>query len=203
MNMITAVRPLPATERARLAPLPCADATVAGASRHALSQAEKAVLLASFVDGRASLAAAAVRLPAVRALFDLRPPARLAAARLEALRRYAVLYRLEGAALPLDEDSRLREARFSDRQAEAARALVDARSPYNAARARAGGATIAAALLAAGAVATLLIDRWLARQVDDSLSAHIMTILMVTWLVSIDLDHRPSPSATNEMTLAR
>ena len=164
-----------------------ADTSAAPASARggALSEAEKAALFASFADGRASLAATGVRRRIARALFGLRPPVRLAAAGLEALRRYGLLYRLEGAALPLEEDERLREAGFSDRQAEAARALIDAQSLRRPARAGASGAMVAAALLAVGAGLAVLIDRWLTQQVDDPLAAHVVTILLVTWLVSI------------------
>ena len=190
MNMTTAIalppeaaeRPGLVPPRARFADTP---AIPAAASSGALGEAEKAALLASFADGRASLAAAGLGRRVGRAIFGLRPPVRLAAARLEALRRYALLYRLEGAALPLDEDMRLREAGFSDRQAEAARALVDAQSPHRRERPGKGGAMIPAALLAAGAALAFLIDRWLAHQVDDPLAAHVVTILLVTSLVSI------------------
>ena len=190
MNMTTAIaRPLQAAERPRLVPLRApfteTPAAAAAGSGSALSEAEKAALLASFADGRASLAAAGLGRRVARALFGLRPPVALAAARLEALRRYALLYRLEGAALPLEEDKRLREAGFSDRQADAARALVDAQSPRRSARPWLSGATIGAALLAAGAALAFMIDRWLAQQVDDRLAAHVMTILLVTWIVSI------------------
>jgi hypothetical protein len=186
MNMITAVaRPLSAAERPPLPPPQFPTADTAAASGDALSKTEQATLLASLADDRASVATTTSGRPLVRVLFGFPPPVRLAGARLEALRRYAVLYRLEGAALPPEEDSRLRKAGFSDRQVEAARGLIDARFQYEAAGTRAGGKTITAALLATGATAAFLIDRWLAHQVDDTLSAHIMTIMLVTWLVSM------------------
>ncbi len=183
MNMIAAIaRPLPAAEDSPLMPPRSPSPAV---SRQILNGAERAALLASFADGRASLAAATFRRRLLRALFGFRPPIGLADARLEALRRYALLYRLEGAALPLEEDRRLREAGFADRQAEAARALVDARARRPEARAGAGAKGIMAALVAIGAAASFLTDRWLAHQVDDPLAAHVVTIMLVTWLVSI------------------
>ncbi|HEX4739170.1 MAG TPA: hypothetical protein VH331_16590 [Allosphingosinicella sp.] len=150
----------------------------------ALSGDEQAAVIASLADGRASIGVGSfARL--VRAVFGLRLTAVFAGERLEALRRYALLYRIEGAALKLEEDARLRGAGFSDRQAEAARALVDAHAPHRRERMRGEGRLVGAALLAIAAAAILFIDRWLARQVDDRLGALLITILLVTWIVSI------------------
>ena len=149
-----------------------------------LSGEEQRAVLASLADGRASIGAASFGRFA-RGFFGLRPAAALAGERLEALRRYALLYRLEGAALTLDEDTRLRGAGFSDRQTEAARALVDAHASHRRERARGGGRLMAVALLAVAAAAIVLIDEWLARQVDDRLGALMITIMLVTWIVSI------------------
>ena len=150
----------------------------------ALSWEEQGAVLASLGDGRASIGMSAFD-RIVRAFFGLRPAAPLAGARLEALRRYALLYRLRGAPLPPAEQARLRGAGFCERQAEAARALVDAHATLRRTRPRGGGRLVGALLFALAAAATLLIDQWLARQVDDGPSALIITIMLVTWIVSI------------------
>jgi hypothetical protein len=185
MNMIAAIaRSGIDMERVRSAS--CTQKMAVGTApvAPALSGDEQAAVFASLTDGRASIAAGAFG-RMVRAFFGLRPAAAFAGERLEALRRYALLYRLEGAALKLDEDARLRGTGFSERQAEAARTLVDAHAPYRRERTRAGGRLVGAALLVLAAAAILFIDQWLARQVDDRLGALLITIMLVTWIVSI------------------
>jgi hypothetical protein len=49
-------------------------------------------------------------------LFGRRRPLILSCPRLEALRRYAILYRLRGDALPVDEEERLRAAGYDGPQ---------------------------------------------------------------------------------------
>src|SRR5581483_184112 len=84
-----------------------------------------------------------------------------------------------------EEDVRLRCAGFSDRQADAARTLVDAHAPHRRKRGGGGGRLVGAGLVAVAAAAILFVDQWLARQVDDRLGALLITILLVTWIVSI------------------
>jgi hypothetical protein len=59
-------------------------------------------------------------------LFGIEAPHMLADSRLEALRRYALLYRVHGKALPDLEIERARDAGYSEGELAKARALIDA-----------------------------------------------------------------------------
>jgi uncharacterized protein (DUF2147 family) len=150
-----------------------------------LSRDEWTAVLLSAHDGRRSLLVGRTRGRLGRFFLGERRSAQLTSTRLEALRRYAVLYRLQGAGLAWEEDARLRAAGFSDRQAEAVRAIVDSFGGPKRADGAAWGAT--ATLLAVTAISAtpvLLVDRWLAAQLDDQLGALMLSILMTTGFVS-------------------
>ena len=184
MNMISAVA-CAEMERMRSAAGAVPMAVATSAVGPALSWEEQGAVLASLADGRASIRTGSFG-RIVRVFFGLRPAPPLAGKRLEALRRYALLYRLKGAAaLPEEEQAHLRGAGFSDRQAEAARMLVDARATHRRERARGGGRLVGAVLFALAAAAIVFVDKWLAQQVDDQLGALVITIMLVTWIVSI------------------
>jgi hypothetical protein len=106
----------------------------------------------------------------------------LSGERLEALRRYAILYRLEGAKLSEGEEARLLGLGYSATQAATVRAMVDAMD-FRAPRKR--GWPTGLVLLAILASAIILLDTWLARQVDDPLSALVVTIALVTGVASM------------------
>lgn len=154
---------------------------VAGAASPAplLGPAERSVILFSVEETRGGrLARAARRLAGGPAVF--------AAKRLEALRRYAIRYRIEGEGLPLEEDGRLRAAGFSDLQAAAIRALVEQASFAPAERPhRARAATLLSGLALAlipASVGTILY-RWLAAIAEDRASALFVAVMLVTGFV--------------------
>ncbi len=100
-----------------------ADAA-AGAGPTALAPLERTTVLLSMHDGRCSLGQSRGFDRIVGALFGIARPSRLADVRLEALRRYAVLLRLEGDAIAPTEAATLRDLGFSAGQLVAVRALL-------------------------------------------------------------------------------
>lgn len=158
------------------------------ASTAELTRDEWTAVLLSVGDGRRSLRAAHARGRLGRFLLGNRRSAHLTSARLEALRRYAVLHRLQGPRLPLEEAARLRHTGVSDRQAAAVRAIVDAfHAPSHPARGGRSALVAAAPLLAIGGIGALLVillDRWLTAQLDDPLGALLLSILMTTGFAS-------------------
>jgi hypothetical protein len=110
-----------------------------------------------------------------------------AAKRIEAIRRYAIRYRLEGGGLALAEDDRLRDAGLDALEATELRAIVDAhaaqkpkRRPGPVAGQLLGALLLAAVPLMGGAI----LYSWLAGQVEDRLSALVVSIVMVVAFVS-------------------
>ncbi|HEX5182872.1 MAG TPA: hypothetical protein VFW19_06935 [Allosphingosinicella sp.] len=148
-----------------------------------LGRDERAAVLMALRDSRASLSGGRWRTRFARIAFGLRRPAAFASGRLEALRRYAAFYRFEGAALPFEEEERLRAAGLSGRHAAAARALVDAY--YRPDRARPRIPWTLVVLVALAAAFSSLFYRWLAAQFGDSSGAFVVTTLLATWAVSI------------------
>jgi hypothetical protein len=196
MNMIAKIAaPATLADRPALQPSAARDPVAANDATASLSPADRIAILVSRTDGRGSLAATSVR-TLIGGLFGFRRRLHLAGERLEALRRYAILYRLEGAGLSLAEDDRLMRAGVSARQARSVRALVDAmeNAPPAATRGRARSVLNGALLLAAAGTSVTLIDLWLARQVDDALSALMVTIMFVTGVVSmLAVSAQPGP----------
>ncbi|MEA3001664.1 MAG: hypothetical protein QOH81_452 [Sphingomonadales bacterium] len=167
---------------ASAAPSPETDAISETA---ALTREEWTSVLLSVRDDRRSLRAVRARGRLGRFFFGNRRSPHLTSERLEALRRYAVLHRLDGGRLSAEEDQRLRRAGFSELQAGAVRAIVETfEAPARAAGAARSGRGVTAALLALSALLVTFIDRWLARQLDDSLGALLLSILMTISLVS-------------------
>jgi hypothetical protein len=147
-----------------------------------LDRTERSAVLLSRGDGRSSLDGHRASVWLGRLISGARPSARLSGDRLEGLRRYAILYRLDGEKLPAGEEARLLGLGYSATQAASVRAMVDAmdfRSP------RKRGWLTGLVLLAIAASAIYLLDAWLARQVDDPLSALVVTIALVTGVVSM------------------
>ncbi|HEY1605121.1 MAG TPA: hypothetical protein VGF77_05945 [Allosphingosinicella sp.] len=148
-----------------------------------LGRDERAAVLMALRDSRASLTGGGWRMRFARIAFGLGRPAAFASGRLEALRRYAAFYRLEGPALRFEEEERLRAAGFSGRHAAAARALVDAY--YTPDRVRPPVPWTLVAMVALAAALSAFFYGWLAAQFGDSSGAFVVTILLATWVVSI------------------
>jgi len=93
----------------------------------ALTATERQVILASLRDPASSLESGGRIRTALRWIFDVRPPNPLADARLEALRRFAVLMRRFGDRLSTIEIDRLAMAGYSPGQIrEASRRIASA-----------------------------------------------------------------------------
>lgn len=112
-------RALPAPVPVTAPPKPC---------RARLSRLERHVVLLSRRDGRWSLTPPGPFRRGIARVFGIRGTNRLADPRLEALRRFAVLQRRYGPALPSKEEFRLAQAGYSDGQMAHARALVGSKA---------------------------------------------------------------------------
>lgn len=128
----------------------------------------------SLADGRASLRAPrrVERLGAL--LFGSRRVSGLANPRLEALRRFAILYRLDGAGLDTVETLRAEEAGLSAALLDRVRRIVDGWPP------RAGSLLRGASTLAAVALATaggLTLYLWLIDAIDRPAAAILLAVL--------------------------
>lgn len=143
----------------------------------ALSPLELRTLQLSQGDGRASLRAPR-RIEHLGAmLFGSRRVAGLANARLEALRRFAILYRLDGAAIDSGEIARAEAAGLSVLMLDRARRIIDGWPR------RAGPLLRAASLLAAAgiaAIAGVTAYFWLADELDPMVSAILVGAVAVT-----------------------
>lgn len=142
-----------------------------------LSPLELRTLQLSHADGRASLRAPRriERLGAM--LFGSRRMSGLANPRLEALRRFAILYRLEGAAIDVAETARAEAAGFSAAALERVRRIVDSR-PRHAGPLMRAASTLAAVALAT--VAGLTLYFWLADELDRPVAAILLGVIAVT-----------------------
>lgn len=142
-----------------------------------LSPLELRTLQLSQADGRASLRAPRriERLGAM--LFGSRRVSGLANPRLEALRRFAILYRLEGAAIDAGEAMRAEAAGFSAAALDRVRRIVDGWPR------RAGPLLRAASLLAAAAIvaaASAVAYFWLADELEPAVAAILIGAGAVT-----------------------
>ena len=137
-----------------------------------LSPLELRTLQLSQADGRASLRAPRriERLGAM--LFGSRRVSGLANPRLEALRRFAILYRLEGAAIDAGEAMRAEAAGFSAAALDRVRRIVD------------GGPLLRAASLLAGLVLAMAASAaayfWLADELEPAVAAILIGAGAVT-----------------------
>ena len=89
-----------------------------------LDAQERKIVLLARTDPVSSLQRSGIH-RVMRILFGIEPPHRLADQRLEALRRFAVLYRVHGSALPMREIERALAAGHSESVLARARALID------------------------------------------------------------------------------
>lgn len=143
----------------------------------ALSPLELRTLQLSQADGRASLRAPR-RIERIGAmLFGSRRVSGLANTRLEALRRFAILYRLDGSRLDSGEIARAEAAGLSAVMLDRVRHIVDGWPR------RAGALVRAASLLAAvglTGVAGVAGYFWLADELDPMVSAILVGAVAVT-----------------------
>jgi hypothetical protein len=144
--------------------------------------------LAILLSRRASRLAAlsGTWLSAVDALLPAASPAAAAArdeaGRRAALRRYAILYRLDRGGIAVAEEARLAAAGFSEAQAETIRALVEHFDISWAPPAKAWKRVAILAAIAAGG--TFLLDRWLGRGVGDPAVAWLLSIVIACGIAS-------------------
>lgn len=149
----------------------------------ALTAVERHTLMLARSDGRRSVDDPNRFIRAMRAMAGITAPNRLADPKLEALRRYSVLYRLEGNGLELEEDDRILHSGFTLAQAATIRREVDrlagakSRSPRHSLR-----MALAAALMLA---ATLGVILWLAASLGDPSIACLLGGLVVVTLIPL------------------
>lgn len=160
---------------------------------------ERAAVLWSLRERRRTIAIARLSRFAARALLRMPDEQVFASERLEAIRRYAIRYRIEGAELPAAEDALLRSTGVTELEAVGLRTLVDEASsvPTRGAR-RPRLATLLGwfVLAAVPAVAAASLYVWLAAQLDDRLGALVVSIILVIGLVSpVALAGHPTRSA--------
>jgi hypothetical protein len=135
---------------------------------------ERRVVLLARTDPQSSLRRGPVsRLTSL--LFGIEQPHMLADTRLEALRRYAILYRVHGHALPSVEIEQAQAAGFSEDELAKARGLIDA--SYAARRPRRSAREIATMVsgAAVAALAAFVGGSQLAAAIDSPLMAATLT----------------------------
>lgn len=143
----------------------------------ALSPLELRTLQLSQADGRASLRAPRriERLGAM--LFGSRRVSGLANARLEALRRFAILYRIKGSRLDSGEVARAEAAGLSELMLDRVRHIVDGWPRRTGALVRAASLLASVGLAGVAGVACYL---WLADELDPMVSAILVGAVVVT-----------------------
>jgi hypothetical protein len=146
-----------------------------------LSALEREVVLASLGDGPISIDGKRRLFPMLRWLFGFEPRPGLANSRLEALRRYAVMYRRDREAIDPAERTRIRAAGYSLDQAMLVRPLVDGPPRRNRRRRRrrrrrhsARRWLITVIILAAAVAVMVLGDVLIARNLGDGLIGWIL-----------------------------
>ncbi|HEY0313256.1 MAG TPA: hypothetical protein VGC56_12265 [Allosphingosinicella sp.] len=152
-----------------------------------LGRPERDAIALALSEGRTALLLGRVSRLLGRLWLGMNDEPVFAAERIEAIRRYAVRYRLEGGGLALAEDDRLRAAGVDEVDAAELRALVDGHAA-DAPKRRPG--RLAAQLLGALLIAAIpmlgaaILYLWLAGQVEDRLSALVVSIILVVAIVS-------------------
>ncbi len=148
-----------------------------------LSAVERHTMMLARGDGRRSVDNPGRLVRAMRSMAGVAAPNRLADPRLEALRRYSVLYRLDGAGLELEEDDKLEESGFTLAQAATIRREVDrlAGAEMRSSR-RDLRMPLAALLMLASTVAVMC---WLAASLGDPLIACALGGLIMVTLIPL------------------
>jgi hypothetical protein len=167
-------RPLPQRTIAYVSPEEEAALTL-------LSREERILVLISRGSSRLAMLAASWaggverRLPASD---EEQAVARAERTRHNALRRFAILYRLEGSGIAFEEEARMQAAGYSDAQIDAVRFLVSRfdRS-WSPPRARWSKSLAFLALTIAGA---WLLESWIGPAIDDTLLAWMLSIIAAT-----------------------
>lgn len=155
--------------------------------QRSLGRPERQAVAVALSEGRTALLLGKVSRIFGRLWLGMNDEPVFASERLEAIRRYAVHYRLEGDGLPPVEDDRLRAADVDELEAAELRSIVDAHlveKPKRRGR-RFAGQVLAALLLAAIPVMGAAgLYSWLTGQVEDRPSALVLSIALVVALVS-------------------
>lgn len=145
-----------------------------------LSALEREVVLASLGDGPIAVDGKQRLLPMLRWLLGFEAPPSLANSRLEALRRYAVMYRRDLEAIDPAEFIRFRAAGYSLEQAMLVRRLVDGPPRRNRRRRRrrrrhsARGWLVTVMILIAAVAIMVLGDALIAHNLGDGLIGWIL-----------------------------
>ena len=171
-----------------------ADALAAGTAAPApelaprrLGRPERDAIALALSEARTALRLGRMLRVLGRAWLGMNEERLFAADRIEAIRRYAVHYRLEGSALSVAEDARLQAAGVDEIEAAELRAIVDGHVLAKP-KPRAGriGRRLLGGLLVAAlpALAAAILYSWLAGQLEDRLSALVLSIVLVVALVS-------------------
>ena len=158
---------------------------LSGAEVELLDREERVAILLSRRSSRLAalsgswLAALDRKLPA---LSPQSAEARSRQAALAALRRFAILYRLDRGGLAFEEEDRLARAGYSDAQAEVVRALVERFNQDWSPPAAPWKRT--AIWVGLGIAGVFGLDRWLDAGIDDPYVALILSIVMVSAITS-------------------
>lgn len=155
-----------------------------------LSALERETVRVSLVDDAWSDDSGRRLVAVTRWLFGVEPARRLANDRLEALRRYAILYRLLGSGMAQEERQRVIDAGFAAKQLEEAHALVARLAPptpgLRQRLIRWSGGAAAAGLVAYG------LYMWLVENLGDGTISMVVLLLLAGTL--LPLAPKPLPA---------
>jgi hypothetical protein len=152
-----------------------------------LGRPERDAIALALREGRTALLLGRVARVFGRLWLGMNDEPVFAAERIEAIRRYAVRYRLEGDGVALAEDDSLRAAGVDELESAELRAIVDARPAKTPARPRRHlvpqllGALLLSAIPMLGAA---ILYSWFSGEVEDRLSALVVSIVLVVALAS-------------------
>lgn len=153
-----------------------------------LEELERQAVLVSRSDDARSLRTSG-RIDRFKALvFGHRPASRLADERLEAIRRYAVLYRLKGAELDSREVAVANSIGISAAKLALVRSMVD-RGRLPAANGRSAAPFLQATVAISSAV---WLYNWLSQETGDSLIAAILVLVSLLTIIAVTLPKRSS-----------
>jgi len=145
-----------------------------------LGPQDRLVVLLSHKDPLWSLAPRHGHSKLLRLLFGIEAPHRLADPRLEALRRYAVTYRLRGADVGSLENDAVQSG-FTNQQLAQVRRMIDTGRATRS-RPTAGAAVRGAMLIIAGLLAFYAATVWLSSRFDSNLVAFVVAaVAMVSF----------------------
>lgn len=160
---------------------------VAGKPEPILGAFERDIVRMSFQDGRSSLAEVGRLVGIGMWLGGVRRKGGLANPRLEALRRYAILYRLNGQALEASEELAMDRAGFDARGVSEVRRIVDRHVAANALPPRPWFPVLLFALTLVGAMSGTVL---LIRQTTGDIAVSVMVAALIS--VTIFSLYRPA-----------